>query len=593
MASELENNKSLLFPAYQKELEARFKEIKSIKTEDYPYFLKGDISGIQDFIFSVKSKRASRTLKGRSFFIHALSEICLHLIEAKLKAGNFYVFYNGGGNFYLLLKEEYKQEIEEIQAAINEDCKDQEFYVTLAVSKIGDLSSEFPAAWSAIQAASNSGKLSQFKNYLAGFEPYARNTITEPLPDTNPNAKDPFEKFARKLIDAKGWNVAQLDEPAELVINEQGAIAFNHQYRFDGNKTFDNIVHKLPVWNNELQKSHAEAIENVKKRNEGNPDWEPPANGNIIEFEYLAEFAHARTGSRKLGVLKMDVDNLGKLFEGIPNGSDAQKLSRALSYFFGDNLKKLLKEKFNFIKACNPGEIPKPDESELYQHNIYVVFSGGDDCFFIGGWDAIMEFAHLVQTHFEVFVKALKQEIKTLTRNLTVSAGIIMVGPKFPVSRFALLADEALDMAKARKGKNAVNLFGHTLSWEAFASARNTANKLARLILQKGERRAMLERLQKESEAFDRITDNIAEKGIIQGRSIWRLLYSVRRTATKENEKELVDITREYTNVLADTLVNGRVTSKLYRIPVAARWAEFLTRVNPSKINKENESKQS
>lgn len=37
------------------------------------YFIKGDISGIQDFIFNVKSEKAARVLKARSVFVEVLA----------------------------------------------------------------------------------------------------------------------------------------------------------------------------------------------------------------------------------------------------------------------------------------------------------------------------------------------------------------------------------------------------------------------------------------------------------------------------------------------------------------------------------------
>ena len=40
------------------------------------YLLKGDVSGIQEFIFSTTSIRAARTLKARSWYIKAICEIC-------------------------------------------------------------------------------------------------------------------------------------------------------------------------------------------------------------------------------------------------------------------------------------------------------------------------------------------------------------------------------------------------------------------------------------------------------------------------------------------------------------------------------------
>jgi len=42
-------------------------------TTTYQYFIKGDVSGIQDFIFNVKSEKAARVLKARSVFVEVLT----------------------------------------------------------------------------------------------------------------------------------------------------------------------------------------------------------------------------------------------------------------------------------------------------------------------------------------------------------------------------------------------------------------------------------------------------------------------------------------------------------------------------------------
>ncbi len=40
------------------------------------YLIKGDVSGIQEFIFSTTSKGAARTLKDRSWYVQMLCEVC-------------------------------------------------------------------------------------------------------------------------------------------------------------------------------------------------------------------------------------------------------------------------------------------------------------------------------------------------------------------------------------------------------------------------------------------------------------------------------------------------------------------------------------
>ena len=552
-----------------------------IAWSQFNYFLKGDISGIQDFIFSVKSRRASRTLKGRSFFIHALSELSINLIKEKVGAGNVEVFYNGGGNFYLLLKQEYKSEIREVQKTINDDCHDQEFYVNISVVEAKNVLNEFPSIWKEIHTQSDKDKLHRFNGYLMAFSPYERSQITEPI-ESDDDEGGPFSAFARRLIKSEGWEVLA-NEKKPVSIGGNGVQFFHNHYRFSGKNGFENIVYKLPEWSAGLKSKYKDLIDRLDDRNKNNPEWKRPKIDDIIEFEYLAAFAGERTGTTKLGILKMDVDNLGKLFSGRKNAPEAKMVSAAMSWFFGDHLKALLEESFN---------------ADQFKDNVYVVFAGGDDCFFLGGWDAVFEFATRLHNRWELFEKILKDTVKGLPGNITLSAGLIMVGSKFPVSRFAHLAEEALGEAKSRETKiendkneerierkNAINVFGKTLSWSAFKEAGATAHNLEDLIKNKGENRAILERLQREAVEFEKLKTRNSETGIINGRSTWRLLYSVRRTAQEKNLGTLTKIAREYANALVDSFVKGEPveTPDLHKVPVAARWAEFLTRNSKSK----------
>ena len=63
------------------------------------YLIKGDISGIQNFIFNVQSKSAAKTLKAKSFFIEAIGWLAERKIKEVFK--NARCNYNGGGNFYI------------------------------------------------------------------------------------------------------------------------------------------------------------------------------------------------------------------------------------------------------------------------------------------------------------------------------------------------------------------------------------------------------------------------------------------------------------------------------------------------------------
>jgi CRISPR-associated protein Csm1 len=95
------------------------------------YLLKGDISGIQEYIFNTKSKGASKTLKAKSFFVQALAEMCIKLIEEEFGEQNVKLLYNGGGNFYLFVPQD-KDKLKAIQKTIAQSLREDEIYVALS-----------------------------------------------------------------------------------------------------------------------------------------------------------------------------------------------------------------------------------------------------------------------------------------------------------------------------------------------------------------------------------------------------------------------------------------------------------------------------
>ncbi len=57
----------------------------------------GDISGVQEFIYSIPAAGATRQLRGRSFYLQLLTEACAHhlLHETGMPLCN--LLYAGGG----------------------------------------------------------------------------------------------------------------------------------------------------------------------------------------------------------------------------------------------------------------------------------------------------------------------------------------------------------------------------------------------------------------------------------------------------------------------------------------------------------------
>lgn len=64
------------------------------------YIVKGDLSGIQNFIFDVKSDGAAKELKKRSIYITELTQKLLNEDKERFN-NNFNVIYDGGGNYFV------------------------------------------------------------------------------------------------------------------------------------------------------------------------------------------------------------------------------------------------------------------------------------------------------------------------------------------------------------------------------------------------------------------------------------------------------------------------------------------------------------
>ena len=96
----------------------------SKKFRDLPAFrlISGDISGIQNFIYTIPSKGALKSLRGRSFYLEILMEQIVDELLDALQLTRANLIYNGGGHFYILAPNTTKTStaIETMEKSINE-----------------------------------------------------------------------------------------------------------------------------------------------------------------------------------------------------------------------------------------------------------------------------------------------------------------------------------------------------------------------------------------------------------------------------------------------------------------------------------------
>ena len=196
----------------------------------------------------------------------------------------------------------------------------------------------------------------------------------------------------------------------------------------------------------------------------------------IADFGDLAD---AATGSRYVGFLRGDVDNLGSIVLGglrdrgadhANRGTLARRvaLSMSLRLFFEGHLSWLCQ---NSGAALGKAAHVKPD-------SLYLIYAGGDDLFIAGAWDATARVALAIDEALGKYAGG--------NPAVHLSAGLAMGHAKYPLSAGAHDADDAQKKAKDHRrlvapgalphDKDAIHLFGRTIGWEHLKPAIDLAD---------------------------------------------------------------------------------------------------------------------
>jgi len=105
-------------------------------------FVRGDISGVQKFIYTITSKGALRMLRARSFFLELVAEHAVAEILRGSGVTRTNVVLAGGGGFQLLLPntQKAKEAVETVEKDLNADLESRfghGLYLALAKSSCG------------------------------------------------------------------------------------------------------------------------------------------------------------------------------------------------------------------------------------------------------------------------------------------------------------------------------------------------------------------------------------------------------------------------------------------------------------------------
>jgi hypothetical protein len=205
---------------------------------------------------------------------------------------------------------------------------------------------------------------------------------------------------------------------------------------------------------------------NWDMRSYGSPDDYGFDYPRYREGDDFLDLAKRSCGEHWLGVLRMDVDNLGSIFrEGISEEersfSRISVLSRMMNKYFRQILPRVLRglddgyEHFTVI--VDP----------LFPRALEVVYAGGDDLFIVGAWDQLLEAAFDIRRTFGLYVCD--------NPVLHISGGMVIGRHDHPLHDLARLAEAAEKRAKRiDAGKDRIDLFNRPAKWSRYEKGVDT-----------------------------------------------------------------------------------------------------------------------
>ncbi len=451
----------------------------SLRKDDKKFlFINGDISGIQKYIFDLKTTSDNaKLLRAKSFQLWALSEIISHHIVKKFGVTYANIMTSAGGKFIILLPNtaDTKTKLKNFQTEIEEYFL-REFAGKLSFIISNGTESSYQDlkkgnVISLINRIGDDGDRAKSKKMQKVLFKHGA-VLHEFYDDLQKNGECPkCGIFAASSPKGDGEeddnrqckNCEKLIEiGSKLVKNEKIVL------KTDKLDHFGKMIELYP-WDKDLDTKSFYYVNNFHA---GNPLMNLPyvapkdEEENLLTFEDIAKKSN---GVKKLAMFKADIDNLGLIF--------SQSLGKRMSFSRYADLSHLLHYFFSSFYAWFVKN-HKDQNGDSYENKIYTVFSGGDDLCVLGAWDSVLQFALDFQ-----------KELKKFTNNnpsVTISGGIVLSSSNVPVRAIAESAEENLEKSKSysngKNQKNAITLLGTTVSWEEYEKCLEDGKLLESLL---------------------------------------------------------------------------------------------------------------
>jgi len=434
--------------------------------------LRGDVAGIQSWLYRIARaegelhRRTAKRLRSRSFYLVLLTQAIAEWLCRKANVPPCNILFCGGGVFDLLLPA--RGELEQWRKELNEWLFSEFFgdlpinmaWMKLTAADFYDFGSVRQKIASALEQ-SKSQPAAEIRDkpkfWFHEVAEICRYCDTTPFADPTQPCKqcrqqEQLGDVLRKAGEADyliwAWDEARQALGSYEVIEFSGlscSVAIVSEERakdivkaWDGKGELVIAKRNDPKdWWKPLNWDKSKPVQAaiwwaasdapVAKRN-----WQAPTKhageedvvvhkDEALDFDEIAALSE---GSPLLGILRMDVDSLGAIFAlGIepPSPSRIAELSGRMDAFFTGWLLERCRRRTNEWQ----GKLSDGDERKgLVDNAFYLVYAGGDDLMVIGPWDLTLWLAWHIRNDFKRYCGD--------NPNMTISAGIIFVKPKFP-----------------------------------------------------------------------------------------------------------------------------------------------------------------
>ena len=435
--------------------------------------IKGDLSGIQNFLYHILSDGAARQLRGRSFYLQLLTEAIAHWVLRQFDLPITNLLLSSGGHFYILAPySEAEKQLDGLREKLSEklwrlhrgDLACLLAGISITADDFG--ADNFSRKWDDVSAKLHQSKQQKWSEM--GADGMYKHLFTS-YKEVSHNWE--FDDLGQQVRDAEyliAFEVGESPIPAspdwQSVMRAFG-LEVHLRSATDARPTAPRHAERATVYDlrEDLREQDFLTDEIL-----GKFQWEGVGvsydfrtlpqviarkpDGDVADYDALS---NASEGAKWLGALRMDVDSLGTVFKEQlrhPTLSRVASLSESLRHFF---------------EGYVP-EVCRQYNAEQQRDILELIYAGGDDLFLVGGWSALPEIARRIRCEFREFVTG---------DHVTLSGGIAMEHRKFPLYQFAEQSGDAERGAKALDGKNGITFLRKPMAWSDFESVREWHEK--------------------------------------------------------------------------------------------------------------------